>query len=217
MGKKKSKARGAPSPTASVAANSVSVADITEAYRVGDLGKLQKSKRQGVRVTTGGPLTAAAHGGFVALVRFLSQEFRVDVNQMRDAGSNPVLIAAQKGHLDVLRCLVNDLGADVNPNVNGITPLFMAAQESHLEVSAAWSRSLAQKSICPRTMEPRPCISLPKRATMCTDVVRCLVTDLGPDVNQARHDGYTPLHVATRDGKLDVLRCLVNDGGADVN
>jgi ankyrin repeat protein len=46
------------------------------------------------------------------------------------------------------------------------------------------------------------------------DVIQCLVTEYGADVNQG--DGATPLYIAARNGRLDVLRCLVNELGADV-
>jgi ankyrin len=47
-------------------------------------------------------------------------------------------------------------------------------------------------------------------------VVRCLVKDLGADINQAEKDGFTPLHMAAQMGNLDMVRCLGAEVGADV-
>ena len=49
------------------------------------------------------------------------------------------------------------------------------------------------------------------------DVLRCLIKDLGADVNGAREDGYTPLLAASFAGQWHVVRCLVKEFGGDVN
>jgi hypothetical protein len=49
------------------------------------------------------------------------------------------------------------------------------------------------------------------------DVLRCLVTYLGADVNQFNEDGMTPLVLATELEHLHVLRFLVEELGADIN
>ena len=47
------------------------------------------------------------------------------------------------------------------------------------------------------------------------EVVRVLV-EKGADINKARNDGATPLHVASQNGHADVVRILV-ERGADIN
>jgi hypothetical protein len=44
------------------------------------------------------------------------------------------------------------------------------------------------------------------------DVVRCLVSDLGADVNQAKNDGETPLMRAARMNNQALIRHLVHKG-----
>jgi hypothetical protein len=46
--------------------------------------------------------------------------------------------------------------------------------------------------------------------------MRCLA-ECGAHINQARHDGFTPLFMAAQEGCLDVVRFLVKELGADVN
>jgi ankyrin repeat protein len=48
-------------------------------------------------------------------------------------------------------------------------------------------------------------------------VVRCLVPELGADVNKANNRGATPVWIAAQEGHEAVVRCLVAELGADVN
>ena len=52
-----------------------------------------------------------------------------------DDGATPLYIAAEKGHLEVVRFLVES-GAKKNQGTtdDGATPLFIATQNGHLEV-----------------------------------------------------------------------------------
>jgi ankyrin repeat protein len=44
-------------------------------------------------------------------------------------------IAAQKGHMSVVQCLVKELGADINQAaLNGSTPLMLASTTKHTEI-----------------------------------------------------------------------------------
>jgi hypothetical protein len=50
------------------------------------------------------------------------------------------------------------------------------------------------------------------------DVVRCLVSELGVDVNQAdSNHGVTALHIAATNGQLDLMQCLLGVLDADVD
>jgi hypothetical protein len=48
-------------------------------------------------------------------------------------------------------------------------------------------------------------------------VVQYMVKDLAADVNQATHDGATPLYIAAQMGHLAVVQHMVNNLAADVN
>jgi ankyrin repeat protein len=47
--------------------------------------------------------------------------------------------------------------------------------------------------------------------------MRCLVNDLGADVNRGRDDGFTPLMIAAQMGKMAAVKCFVKELGADIN
>jgi ankyrin repeat protein len=48
-------------------------------------------------------------------------------------------------------------------------------------------------------------------------LVKCLVKDLGADVNQAMNNGSLAVHLAARTGNLDLLRYLVEEFGPVIN
>jgi ankyrin repeat protein len=48
-------------------------------------------------------------------------------------------------------------------------------------------------------------------------MVRCLVTDLGADVNLANRENLPPLYIAVQAGNLSMVSCLFNELGADIN
>jgi hypothetical protein len=49
------------------------------------------------------------------------------------------------------------------------------------------------------------------------DILRCLVRELGADVDLEYDGGGTPLLYAAQEGHLDILLCLLEEFGADVN
>jgi hypothetical protein len=68
-------------------------------------------------------------------VQYLVKECGAHVNQATHDGYTPLFIAAQKGHLSVVKCLVKDFGAYINQAENkGATPLMAASYSKHTEV-----------------------------------------------------------------------------------
>jgi hypothetical protein len=120
MGKKKSKARSASGAVV------VSAADIKKACLAGDLIKLRRWRRQGVRVTSAEPLLIAIKDGKVDLMRCLVNDLGADVNQAREDGASFLHIAPQIGNVDLIRCITLVFGADVNQtDANGAKPLYL--------------------------------------------------------------------------------------------
>jgi ankyrin repeat protein len=69
------------------------------------------------------------------MVRYLVTTLGADVNKADVKGASPLFVAAQNGHLEVLRCLLQDFGADVNQaTIGGTTPMMIAAQHGHVAV-----------------------------------------------------------------------------------
>jgi ankyrin repeat protein len=144
-------------------------------------------------------------------VQWLVKEFSADVNKARGDGVTPLFIAAQNGHMAIVRCLVKELGADVNQAANGgFTPLLIAAQNGHLNVvrllvmdlGADVNQALHVGSIALYFVAQNGHLA----------IVRCLVKEASADVNKATHDGVTPLMIAARFEHADVVTFLIKYG-----
>jgi hypothetical protein len=108
---------------------------ITEACRHGDLERLQRWARRGVRVTTTAPLLAAARGGFCEVVWVLATELGADVNEATPQGVTALILAADSDHLDVVQCLVTELGASIgNEDNHSGTALLVSARSGHYAI-----------------------------------------------------------------------------------
>jgi hypothetical protein len=70
---------------------------VIEASKAGDMEQLRLWARQGVRVTTGGALCAAADDGFLEVTKCLMLELGADVNQTLYHGWTPLLVGASCG------------------------------------------------------------------------------------------------------------------------
>lgn len=83
------------------------------------------------------PIHHAAHGGQKAIVSYLVEELKVDVNVPASdkLGSTALYLAAQYGQTTVINYLVKELNVDTNARTfeKGNTPLHVAALEGHSE------------------------------------------------------------------------------------
>jgi hypothetical protein len=104
---------------------------LIEAARAGDLESLTMWARQGVRVTTGGPLCAAAGDGHLEVMRYLVQQLGADVSQAIPRKVTPLINAARGDNLAVAQCLL-ELGADIDQTTPKVTPLMVAARRGTL-------------------------------------------------------------------------------------
>jgi ankyrin repeat protein len=118
--------------------------------------------------------------------------------------------------LTVVRCLVEDLGADVGQaNEDGSTALCIAARLGHLQVVQCLGKELGANVYQSLKVGSVPLYIAAKCGHL--TVLRCLVKDLGAVVKFAGIHGDTALHEAARTGNLQVVQCLVKELGANVN
>jgi hypothetical protein len=142
------------------------------------------------------------------------KDFGADVNQADHDGSIALFIAAQHGHLNVLRCLAKEYGADMNiVEENGATPLSIAAQNGHLDIVRCLAGEL-RADVNQAEHDGWTALSVAAYHGN-RDVVRCLAEDFCADVNQADQDGTTPLSIAADAGNLDMVQYLIVELGAD--
>ena len=132
----------------------------------------------------------------------------------------PLFLAAAYGHLDILRCLVEN-GADINAcSDDHCTPLMIAIKLGHKNVATY----LAERGAKVNLKDDRGCTALHHamyyhhhdRLEVCS----CLI-ERGADVNgcynnKSPQNGRTPLMIASRYGQLDAMTFLIKHG-ANVN
>ena len=112
----------------------VSVCEICDAARKGDMGKVEAflrtdPKQVFSRDDKGNtPLHVSASRGYLDITKLLLAD-KADVNSRTDAGNTPLKWAAYNGHTDVAALLIAD-GADVNAKDDkGWTPLGCAVYQ----------------------------------------------------------------------------------------
>jgi ankyrin repeat protein len=150
---------------------------------------------------------------------------RGDVTQLSNWGrqgvrirnADPLWHAVRLGNLDVVLCLVNDLGADVNQDILkfGATPLYLAAQLGNLDMVRCLGTELGANVNKAMRDGSTPLFIAAQSGNV--DMVQCLAIELGAYVNQCDHRDISPLYTAAEMGHLNVVRYLVTEVGADVN
>jgi ankyrin repeat protein len=232
---------------------------IVKAASVGDMIKLQRWASQGVQVESMQPLIFGAREGNLDAVRCLLNELGAGVNQTQTTttitettttsslvttkettktspadrvGATAFFAAVERGHVDVVRCLVTEFGANVNYlDDEGNTPLSIAAQEGHLnmvrllaiELGADIGADSFQFDIAGESVHLDAVLTAEKGHR---DAVRWFASELSADVDHEDNYGllswehennHGALLLAAQGGHLDVVRCLVTELGADVH
>jgi ankyrin repeat protein len=192
----------------------VPASTIVAAMRAGDLSKLRRWHRQGVKWSTE-HLCEATQLSSLAVMRCLI-ELGADVNGADAKGFTPVFLASQYRYLGLVQYLIRTLGVDVNKaDAKGASPLYVAAQNGHLEVVRCLLNDLGA-DVNQATIDGTTSLII-AAANGHLAMVRCLGRKQGANINQASTIGITALLFAAWDGHLDVVKCLVGELGADVN
>lgn len=163
---------------------------------------------------TSGPLYAAAHYGDLEMVEFLVGSAGANVKMENSYGH--LHIAAARGHLDVLRYLL-DAGADKDSlNYKGTTALAAAARQGCLEAVLLLLAAGANPSRSDSTNDDLN--GTPPLATTAfyshTDSIPIMAALLsaGADVHQVSADGSNALHLGSMMGFLANVRFLIGKG-----
>jgi ankyrin repeat protein len=136
---------------------------------------------------------------------------RVD-SEFPSFGWSSLCIAAMHGRLNMIRCLVTELGADAHmpsSSGHGVTPLLSAIANDHLDVARCLVKEYEVDVNKAEVGWLTPLIYAINNGK--PEMVRWLVEDLGADVHKANSCGETSLHAAIAIGDLNMMRLLVHD------
>jgi ankyrin repeat protein len=126
---------------------------------------------------------------------------------VRVSTGQPLFAAAENNDSNVMRCLVNELGADVNQaDRNGVTVLHCAAMNM-VQILLSELNADVDKA---HTTGSTALIFAASRNSL--NVVRCLVREFGADINHPGHDGITALMAAANCKHAALTKWLVKAG-----
>jgi len=156
----------------------------------------------------------AALCGFSELVSYLVKERQEDPMDTVKRGyhGTPLHAASYKGHLDVVRALVLECGADVNDPAGDRTPLYAAyygRQLGAMELLLQHGANVNSPDAVNHTLLHRA-----SRDGRLEDLAMLL--DYKADINARNRNGWTPLHWAASRGHVEVTKLLLA-GRAAVN
>jgi hypothetical protein len=181
---------------------------LTEALKVVDVA--YATQTAGALVVTDAMLVEVCERGDLAQLRHWGQQ------GVRARTWRLLRAAAANNHLDVMRCLVKELGADVKQaDDQGQTTLYVACDRGSLPVLLCLVNELGADVNQGDEEGWTPLHIAAQRGHL--GVVRCLLDELSADVSKQDSNGSTGIIWAAREGKLDVVRCLVREFGADIN
>jgi ankyrin repeat protein len=152
---------------------------------------------------------ASRIGDMAQLQRWARQGFRV-------SSPDPLVHAAASGRLDVLRFLVEKLGADVNRAASGgKTALYISSRYGHVAIVVYLAKVLGADVNQAKEVGETPLHTAAQNGHFA--VVGILAKEFGADVNSLNQMIDTPLIIAAHEGHADVVYCLIKELGADVN
>jgi ankyrin repeat protein len=160
----------------------------------------------------GSPLHYAAHWGLHSMVEFLVIEHAQDVHsQSFPYNAAPLHLASERGHVKVVRFLL-ERDADVTAqNGRGCTPLHLASSKGQREVADM----LIEHGADVMAQDKYGLTALHLASQEGQAEIAGMLIERGADVAAQTTNGYTPLQLTSQAGQVEAAEMLI-EHGADV-
>jgi ankyrin repeat protein len=171
----------------------------------------QSQMRKGSAVDTRQNLGSTPSTGAVSNRPQVIVRATLDVNAREAFGITPLMRAAEKGQLDVVKSLVS-MGADVNArSEGGVAALLYAVRGGHLEVvDYLVDHGADVNAMDSMGFTPLMLAAIPGKL----DIVQSLI-EKGADVNAVGDNTFSPLEYAVRGEHFDVAAFLRQRGARE--
>jgi ankyrin repeat protein len=158
------------------------------------------------------PLHYASYWGLHSIVEFLVIEHAQDVHSRCPPDNATLLhLASGRGHVKVVRFLL-ERGADVKAqNKDGDTPLHLALEKGHVEIAGILIERGADVSAQNNYGDTPLHVASEKGHVE----IAGILIERGADVAAQNIYGYTPLHLASENGQVEIADILI-EHSADV-
>ncbi|XP_019763189.1 ankyrin repeat and KH domain-containing protein 1 isoform X1 [Dendroctonus ponderosae] len=158
------------------------------------------------------PLMEAASAGHVGLAKILLMNGAGINTHSNEFKESALTLACYKGHLDMVRFLL-EAGADQEHKTDEMhTALMEASMDGHVEVARLLLDSGAQVNM------PTDSFESPLTLAACGGHVdlAMLLIERGANIEEVNDEGYTPLMEAAREGHEEMVHLLLGQG-ANIN
>ncbi|XP_071041937.1 serine/threonine-protein phosphatase 6 regulatory ankyrin repeat subunit B-like [Parasteatoda tepidariorum] len=155
------------------------------------------------------PVDLAVFLGHLESAQIFFQKKIIDINEKIHGDSTLLNLAAECGHLDLVKFLINE-GADLNVIGSfGSKPIHIAAYYGHLHIVKYFIQR-DEKLLTDRGWANMSLLHYAAGEGQ-TEVVKYLI-EKGIDVNDECDDGFRPIHFAVKFNHEEVIKVLLNYG-----
>ena len=151
------------------------------------------------------PFQKAVRGGHLKIYKYLEDHFRGQIFK-EDTKRVALDAAAMYGQLDVFKYIIDSFEEMNPPNINGITPLHLAAEGGHLNICMfILASNLSIKN--PKSKNGETSLHIVAK----TGYLKLFEYLAGycNDKNPKKRNGIIPLHVAARNGHVDICKHIL--------
>jgi len=194
---------------ASYAQTASEIADFTKAAKFDDISEVKSLVAKGISPNTldpkGNPmLIVAINDKSYKVIDFLLSNKSIDVDLQNKNGETPLMIASIDGDLGVVKTLVLQKKANINPV--GWTPLHYAATRGNLEVA----QFLIANGAVVNALSPSHTTPLMMAVQSGNEVLVKLLLDNGADLKIRNTAGFSAIDVADLFDKTDIKAGLMS-------